>query len=82
MVLEDPGQPPGGIGTRRATRVEDAPQLKSQDDALVLPAGQRMRDPSELVPAGCRGQLADQLSAGAVGCDALYGAGEGEDLRP
>ena len=37
MVLDDPGQPPGGIGTRRATRVEDAPQLGSQDGALVLP---------------------------------------------
>ncbi len=27
MVLEDPGQPVGDIGTRRTTRVEDAPQL-------------------------------------------------------
>ena len=27
MVLEDLGQPAGDIGTRRATRVEDAPHL-------------------------------------------------------
>ena len=29
MVLEDPGQPAGDIGTRRTTRVEDAPQLRT-----------------------------------------------------
>src|ERR1019366_2793785 len=29
MVLEDPGQPVGDIGTRRTTRVEDAPQLRT-----------------------------------------------------
>jgi hypothetical protein len=27
MVLEDPGQPVGDIGSRRTTRVEDVPQL-------------------------------------------------------
>jgi ABC-type Na+ transport system ATPase subunit NatA len=29
MVLEDPGQPAGDIGTRRTTRVDDAPQLRT-----------------------------------------------------
>jgi hypothetical protein len=29
MVLEDPGQPVGDIGSRRTTRVEDAPQLRT-----------------------------------------------------
>jgi hypothetical protein len=29
MVLEDPGQPVGDIGTRRTTGVEDAPQLRT-----------------------------------------------------
>src|SRR6266568_3236348 len=29
MVLEDPGQPVGDVGSRRTTRVEDAPQLRT-----------------------------------------------------
>jgi hypothetical protein len=29
MVLEDPGQPVGGIGSRRTTRVDDAPQRRT-----------------------------------------------------
>ena len=29
MVLEDPGQPAGDVGSRRATRVEDAPQPRT-----------------------------------------------------
>jgi hypothetical protein len=29
MVLEDPGRPVGDIGSRRTTRVENAPQLRT-----------------------------------------------------
>jgi hypothetical protein len=34
MVLEDPGQPVGDIGSRRTTRVEDAPQLRTSSSLV------------------------------------------------
>jgi hypothetical protein len=37
MVLEDPGQPAGDIGSRRMTRVEDAPQLRNSSHPGLRP---------------------------------------------
>jgi hypothetical protein len=42
MVLEDPGQPVGDIGSRRTTRVQDAPRSATSEAGARLESKMRL----------------------------------------